>query len=121
MTTQEIAQTLVELCAQGKFKDAIQSLYSEDIVSVEAFAMPGHEREVKGLQAVIGKADWWEAEHEVHDAKVEGPMVAGSHFCVRFTIDVTGKSTGQRMTMDEPAIYQVQDGKIIREEFFYSM
>lgn len=121
MTTQEVAQTLVDLCTQGKFKEAITSLYSDDIVSVEAFAMPGHEREVSGLPAVIGKADWWESEHEVHGLKVEGPLVAGAHFCVRFTIDVTGKSTGQRMTMDELGVYQVKDGKITREEFFYSM
>ena len=100
--------------------EAIKSLYADDIVAVEAMAMPGGSRETSGLEAVIGKANWWEAEHEIHSSKLEGPMVAGSHFCVRFTIDVTAKSSGKRMTMDELAIYQVKDGKIVREEFFYA-
>ena len=83
--------------------------------------MPGGSRETSGLEAVIGRSAWWVAEQEVHSAKVEGPMVAGSHFCVRFTLDVTAKSSGNRMAMDELAIYQVKDGKVVREEFFYTM
>jgi hypothetical protein len=121
MATQEIAQKLVELCSQGKFKEAIQSLYADNIVSVEAMAPPGASREMSGLEAVIGKANWWEAEHEVHGLKLEGPLVAGAHFCVRFTLDVTSKTAGKRMTMDELGVYEVKDGKIVREEFFYSM
>lgn len=121
MTTQEVAQKLVDLCSAGKFMEAVQSLYGDDIVSVEALAMPGASREMTGLEAVIGKAKWWEAEHEVHSSTVEGPLVAGSHFCVRFTIDVTAKTSGRRIKMDELAVYEVKDGKIVREEFFYSM
>jgi len=101
--------------------DAVKSLYADDVVSVEAMAMPGNSREVTGLQAVIGKGEAFMAEHEVHDLKVEGPLAAGSHFCVRFTLDVTGKSSGQRMVMDELGVYTVRDGKVVREEFFYSM
>src|SRR5262249_35812487 len=41
MTTQEIAQELVDLCSQGKFREATDALYSPDIVSVEAGAPPG--------------------------------------------------------------------------------
>ena len=121
MTTQEVAQKLVELCGQGKFKDAVQSLYAQDIVSIEASAPPGGSRESAGLEAVIGKGEWWESNHEVHGLKLEGPIVAGNHFCVRFTIDVTFKPTSRRHTMDELGVYEVKDGKVIREEFFYSM
>lgn len=119
MTTQEVAGQLVGLCKQGKFTEAIQSLYSPDIVSVEATPMPDGSREMKGLEAVLGKAHWWESNHEIHSASVEGPMVAGSHFCVRFTMDITNKPSGKRMTMDELAVYQVKDGRIIQEDFFY--
>lgn len=101
--------------------EAIQSLYAEDVVAVEAMAMPGQSRESKGLETIIGKAKWWEAEHEIHESIVEGPLVGGSHFCVRFSMDVTPKSTGKRMKMDELAVYQVKDGKVVREEFFYAM
>ena len=121
MTTQEIAQELVQLCSQGKFMEAVKSLYSPDIVSVEAGAPPGGEREVKGLDAVIGKGVWWQENHEVHAAKVEGPLVSAPFFCVRFELDVTFKPQGRRFTMQELAIYKVADGKIVREEFFYKL
>jgi ketosteroid isomerase-like protein len=40
---------------------------------------------------------------------------------VRFKYDVTPKHTGKRMTMDETGLYTVRDGKIVKEEFFYTM
>jgi hypothetical protein len=66
------------------------SLYSPDIVSVEAFAPPGQSREAKGLAAVKAKGESRNADHEVHSVKVE-----------------------------EIAVYKVADDKIVREEFFY--
>ncbi len=41
MTTQEVADTLVKLCSEGKFEEATKTLYSPDIVSMEAGAPPG--------------------------------------------------------------------------------
>jgi ketosteroid isomerase-like protein len=119
MDTTAIANRLVELCRLGKNFDAMQELYSDDVVSVEAFPMPDGTREFKGKAGVIGKSEGWAAIHEVHDARVGGPLVAEPHFCVSFWFDVTNKVTGQRMQMDELAVYQVADGKIVREEFFY--
>src|SRR4051794_34208365 len=78
MTTQEVADKLVKLCAGGKFQEATESLYSPYIVSMEAGASPGGSREAKGLAAVAAKGEWWSANHEVHSATVEGPLVAGS-------------------------------------------
>lgn len=121
MNTQEIADTLVKLCSQGKFEEATKTLYSPDIVSVEAGAPPGQSRESKGLEAVIKKGEWWVANHEVHSAKVEGPLVAGSHFAVVFKLDVTFKPQSKRFTLEEVAVYKVANGKVVYEEFFYSM
>jgi hypothetical protein len=121
MTTKEVADKLVKLCSQAKFAEASEALYSPDIVSVEAGAPPGQSRESKGIDAVRKKGEWWVANHEVHSAKVEGPLVAGSHFAVTFKLDVTFKPESKRFTMEEIGIYNVVDGKIVREEFFYSM
>ena len=54
-------------------------------------------------------------------AKVEGPLVADSHFAVTFKLDVTFKPQSKRFTMEEVAVYKVADGKIVYEEFFYNM
>jgi ketosteroid isomerase-like protein len=121
MTTQEVGDKLVKFCMEGKFAEAIEALYSPDIVSMEAGAPPGGSRESKGLAAVMAKAEWWSANHEVHAATVEGPLVAGSHFAVTFKMDVTFKPTEKRFTMEEVAVYKVADGKVVYEEFFYNM
>lgn len=121
MTTQEVANKLVELCRERKFKEAVATLYSDDIVSLEAAAPPGQSAESKGIDAVKAKGEWWLANHEIHAATVEGPLVAGSHFAVTFKFDVTFKPQNKRMQMDEVAVYQVADGKIVHERFFYNM
>jgi hypothetical protein len=121
MTTHEVAIKLVKLCSSGKFQEAMESLYSPEIVSMEAGAPPGGSREAKGIAAVRAKGEWWVANHEVHGATVEGPLVAGSHFAVTFKMDVTFKPESKRFTMEEVAVYKVAGGKIVYEEFFYAM
>ena len=121
MTTHEVADKLVKLCSDGKFEDAL-SLYAPDIVSVEAGAPAGAAgREAKGLDAVKAKTLDWSANHEVHSVKVEGPVVAGKYFSVGFKFDFTLKAKNQRMQLEEVALYKVENGKIVHEEFFYSM
>jgi ketosteroid isomerase-like protein len=122
MKTMEIAQKMVDLCRQGKNLEALDTLFAADVVSVEACEMPGApSRETKGLAAVKGKGEWWVANHEIHSASVTGPWPHDDRFVVGFQYDVTNKPSGQRMKMDEAALYTVRDGKIVREEFFYDM
>src|ERR1700733_15979083 len=101
MTTQEVADKLVQLCSAGKFDQAMAALYGPEIVSMEAGAPPGQSREAKGIAAVKAKGEWWTANHEVHSVKVEGPIVAGSHFAVVFKLDVTFKPQSKRFKMEE--------------------
>lgn len=121
MTTQEVADTLTRLCSEGKFEEAMKTLYSPEILSIEAGAPPGQSRESKGMAAVQAKAEWWAANHEVHSTKVEGPIVAGAHFAVTFKMDVTFKPQNRRFHLEEVAVYKVAEGQIVYEQFFYSM
>jgi ketosteroid isomerase-like protein len=119
MNTMEIANKLVALCREGKNAEALETLFSHDVVSVEAVAMPGAHQEAKGLAAVKAKGQWWVDNHEVHSAQVTGPWPHGERFIVGFQYDVTNKSSGKRMKLDEVALYTISNGKIVREEFFY--
>ena len=119
MTTQEVADKLVKMCREGKFHEATESLYADDIVSMEAAAPPGQSRESKGIEAVIAKGEWWVANHEIHASTVEGPLVAGSHFAVTFKMDLTFKPQNRRFHTEEVGVYKVKDGKVVHEEFFY--
>lgn len=121
MTTQDVADKLVKLCSSGKFAEAVETLYSPDILSMEAGAPPGQSRETKGIEGVKAKGDWWVNNHEVHSVKVEGPLVAGSHFAVTFKMDVTFKPQNRRFNIEEIGVYKVADGKVVYEEFFYNM
>ncbi len=119
MTSHEVANRLVELCKQFKNFDAMQELYAEDIVSVEAMPNAAGAKETKGKEAVIGKSAAWAAQHEIHSASAEGPYLAGDRFAVVFQFAVTPKATGQRLELQEVAVYTVAGGKIVKEEFFY--
>lgn len=117
MTTEEVAKRVVELCRKQAWKEAVDTLYAEDIVSVEARGMDGASPEMKGIDAVRGKVDWWTNTMEVHDSKVSGPFVAHDRFVVQFDIDVTDKESKKRFQMSEVGVYTVKEGKIVREEF----
>ncbi len=58
MNTIDIANKMVELCRQGKNMEALNTLFADDVVSVEAAAAPGMEREARGLAAVKAKGEW---------------------------------------------------------------
>ena len=117
MNTEEIAKKLVELCRNGEWMKAVDELYSKDIVSVESREMENMPAEMRGIDQVRGKTEWWEKNMQVHSAKVGGPFVAGDTFVVQFDVDVTDKASNKRMQMSEVGIYKVKDGKVAREEF----
>ncbi|GJL66888.1 MAG: ketosteroid isomerase [Nitrospirales bacterium] len=121
MSASQIGEELVALCKQGKNMNAIEKFYSSDIVSIEAYAMPGMEQTQTGLDAIKGKNTWWVENHEVHDGNVTDPFPNGNRFAVISTFDVTPKHTGKRMTMEEIGLYTVEGGKIVKEEFFYTV
>ena len=119
MTVMEVGKKLVEFCQKGENLKAIETLYSPNIVSVEAADMPGMPAEMRGMDAILGKNKWWTENHEVHSASCEGPFPHGNRFIVHFDYDVTNKPSQKRMQMNEMALYTVEGGKVVHEEFFY--
>jgi ketosteroid isomerase-like protein len=119
MKTQEIANNLVEWCNKGDYAKCYQELYSPDIVSLEP-SWAEHSRS-EGMEAVGKKGEWWENTFDVHSTTVSEPTVAENWFSVRFDMDTTHKPSGQRSKSSEIAVYQVKDGKIVQEQFFYDM
>jgi ketosteroid isomerase-like protein len=120
MNTLEVGKQLVEMCNSGKQEEAMEKLYSPDIVSVEAMSMPNMPAELRGMEAVRAKGKWWSDNHTIHSSACKGPFPNGDRFACIFTFDVTNKPSNQRFTMEEVAVFTVKDGKIVREEFFYT-
>jgi ketosteroid isomerase-like protein len=119
MSTLELAKKFVLLCQQHKDSEALLTMFDKDAVSVEAAAMPNMPQEMRGIPAIQQKGKWWVENHEIHSATVDGPYPNGDRFAVCFSYDVTRKASGERIQMDEVALYTVRDGRIVREEFFY--
>jgi hypothetical protein len=120
MTTTEIAVQFVALCREGKFLDAVNTLYADDIVSIEAADYQGSGREMRGKEAVLRKNLAWFDENDVHSASVTGPFVSPEKFAVSYSFEWTRKASGERVQLSEVAVYTVVDGKIAHEEFLYA-
>lgn len=117
--TAAVAEELVAFCRAGRNMDAINTLYSPDIVSIESMGNEQMPREMKGIDAIRQKNKWWGENNEVHSSVVDGPFIGEDKFAVYYNFDVTFKPTGHRTPMEEMALYSVKDGKVVREQFFY--
>ena len=123
MNTEQVAKRLVELCREGKGQQAQDELYSKDAVSVEMEGMEasGMPTVAKGMDAIREKGRTFnEGIEAVHGGTVGDPIVMGNWFAITMTMDATFKGRG-RMNMEEICVYQVKDGKIVREQFFYDV
>ena len=122
MSAIEVGTRLVELVNQDKNEDFVNELYSDDIVSIEAQGTDEMPARLEGIEAIRGKHQWWYENNEVHSSVATGPFVAGheTRFAVLFDLDTTPKG-GERMQMREVALYTVENGKIVEEEFWYLM
>jgi len=123
MDALEIGQKMVALCQEGKNLEALNTLFAEDAESIEARGDEQMPAEMKGLDALRQKNEWFFANHEVHGGDVKGPWPNGERFAVVFSYDITpkvGPMAGKRMQMEEVGLYTVADGKIVKEEFFYA-
>jgi hypothetical protein len=114
----EVAQSVVALLRAGGASEVEAKWLASGIESVEGV---GASMAWKGKKAVQKKYRDWEADHEIHTMTVDGPWVGATGFAVRYAIDVTQKSTGQRSQMEEIAVYTVKNGKIVREEFHFRL
>jgi hypothetical protein len=92
------------------------------LVDVEVVRFLNGCEETADKTPVIQKSERWQANNIIGGEKVRGPFFNGANpdqFAVYFTLDVTRKATGQRITLEEIGVYAVNDDKITREQFFY--
>ena len=117
MNTQQVADRLVALCRQGDIQKAMEELYADDIVSNEPAHAPT--KSAKGKKAVFEKGKQFASMIETrHGGSFSDPIVGGRYFSVAMMLDATFKGQG-RMKFDEVCVYEVKDGKIIWEQFYF--
>ena len=119
MDVPSIANRLVELCRTADFATAQDELYASDAVSIEPENSPWET--ASGIEALNAKvAHWNQMVKEVHKVETSDPVIAGPFFSLRMAFDLTYQD-GTRNQGEEICVFEVLDGKIVKEHFFYRM
>jgi hypothetical protein len=108
----EIGASLVQLFNQGKSEEVERLWHHKKIESIE-----GDGTVFLGAKGISEKNAWWFGAYEMHAAQAEGPFVGATGFTVHFSMEISPRAGGPRMTMREVGVYTVEKGKIVREEF----
>jgi ketosteroid isomerase-like protein len=118
ITTQEIATRFNELAQQEKWFEIHDELFADNVKSIDPPHSP-YMGYAEGKAAVRKKGeDFVKDITALHGASTTEPVVAGNHFAVGREMDITHKDHG-RIQINEIMLYEVNDGKIISEQFFY--
>ena len=118
MTTQEVAARFNELAQQEKWFDIQDELFAENVRSVDPAHSPyfGY---AEGKQLVRKKGEEFVNKvQEFHGAYTTAPVIGGNYFAVGRGFDITTKDFG-RIKIEEVMLYEVKDGQIVLEQFFY--
>jgi hypothetical protein len=121
MTTQELAHRYQQLMTDRKFLEIQDTFYARDVVcqEMDKATTMGLAVITHGLEAVKAKGIARRATIETtHSYYCSDPLVAGEFFSVVLRQDVTFKGK-PRTTIEEIGIFQVINGKIVKEQFFY--
>ncbi|MGC3943253.1 MAG: nuclear transport factor 2 family protein [Chryseolinea sp.] len=118
LSTAAVAMRFNELAKEEKWFEIQDELFAENVRSVEPAGSPYFEY-AEGKVSVRKKGEEWVARvRGVHQLTTSEPVVAKNHFAVSRSVDIDVEGHG-RVVIDELMLYEVSDGKIILEQFFY--
>ena len=118
MTTQEVASRFNQLAKQEKWFEIQDELFSDVVRSIDPPDSPyfGY---AEGKTPVRKKGEEFVKKIEaVHKRYTTEPVVADNHFAVGREVDITVQGFG-RIQINEVMLYEVKDGQIVSEQFFY--
>ncbi len=118
LTTAEVANRFHELAQQEKWFEIQDEFFAENVRSIEPLGSP-YMSNAEGKANVRKKAEDFVGKIEaLHSASTTAPIVTGNHFVVGREKDLTVQGHG-RIQIREIMLYEVKDGRIILEQFFY--
>ncbi len=118
LTTKEVAARFDELARQEKWFEIQDEFFADHVRSVDPPDSP-YFKYAEGKAAVRKKArSFVKKIQEFHGAYTTHPVIGGNHFSVGRGMDITVEGFG-RIKIDEIMLYEVKDGQIVLEQFFY--
>jgi hypothetical protein len=119
METKEIAKKLTAYCSNGDWQGAYNELFADNAVNIEPIPSPLSGIETKGLDKMKEKAKGYDAMViKSYGYAVTEPLVVGNGIAFILAMDNEMEGHG-RNTVSELCVYEVKDGKIIKEQFYY--
>jgi hypothetical protein len=118
LTPQEVATRFNELAQQEKWFDIQDEFFADNVKSIDPPGSPyfGY---AEGKSSVRKKGeDFVKRIEAVHKLYTSEPLVSGNHFAVGREKDITVQGLG-RIQISQIMLYEVKDGKIVSEQFFY--
>lgn len=117
-TTHEVALRFNELAKQEKWFEIQDELFDEHVKSIEPADSPWL-KNAEGKAAVRKKAeDWVKKITGAHHRRTTEPIISGDHFAVGREVDIDVNGIG-RIQINQIMLYEVKNGRIIAEQFFY--
>jgi len=118
MTTQQVAARFNELAQQEKWFEIQDEFFADHVRSIDPPTSP-YMGYAEGKSDVRKKGEAFVSKIEgLHRAYTSEPIVSGNHFAVAREMDITIKGFG-RIQINEIMLYEVKDGQIVVEQFFY--
>ena len=118
LTTAEVAKRFNELAQQEKWFEIQDELFADNVKSVEP-AGAKYLQNAEGKSAVRKKGEAFVSRIQVfHGGRTTEPVVGGNYFAVGRKKDMTVEGIG-RIQINQVMLYEVRDGKIVTEQFFY--
>ena len=118
LTIQDVAARYNELAQQEKWFEIQDELFADNVRSIEP-ATAKHLPNAEGKSAVRKKGEEWVKRVEArHDSYTTPPIIGSNYFVVGRRTDITVQDLG-RIQVSELMMYEVKDGKIVLEQFFY--
>lgn len=117
-TIHEVATRFDVLAQQEKWFEIQDELFADNVTSADPLTSP-YMGYAEGKANVRKKGeDFVAGITGAHKLQTGKPIVAGNHFAVTRIMDIDTKNFG-RVHMNQIMMYEVKDGKIISEQFFY--
>src|SRR5258708_10690338 len=118
MTTQEVATRFNELAQQEKWFEIQDELFADHVRSIDPPDSP-YFKYAEGKASVRKKGEEFVKKvQDFHGAYTTQPVIGGNHFAVGRGVEITVEGFG-RIKYDEIMLYEVKDGQIVLEQFFY--
>ena len=118
LTIQEVATRFNELAQQEKWFEIQDELFADNVKSIDPPNSP-YFKYAEGKTSVRKKGeDFVKRIEAVHKMYTTEPVIGGNHFAVGREMDITVQGPG-RIQINEVMLYEVKDGEIVAEQFFY--